>query len=125
MKRKAVIVAFAALGPAAELQRELLARGISPPRLLVGEPGLVEVATHDHAECVISATVGAVGFVPTLRALEAELRRAGKVSRVLGARTPDLQSRGLHVSDATSPRRKTPRRPTPHSARRPNAQLER
>jgi len=61
---------------AAELQRELLARGISPPRLLVGEPGLVEVATHDHAECVISATVGAVGFVPTLRALEAGKRVA-------------------------------------------------
>jgi 1-deoxy-D-xylulose-5-phosphate reductoisomerase len=61
---------------AAELQAEFTARGITSPRLLVGESGLVEVATHDHAECVISATVGAVGFVPTLRALEAGKRVA-------------------------------------------------
>src|SRR4030095_9486374 len=38
--------------------------------IVVGTEGLVEVATHDQADCVISATVGAVGFVPTLRALE-------------------------------------------------------
>ncbi len=60
----------------AELRRELSARGISSPRLSVDEVGLVEVATHDQAECVISATVGAVGFVPTLRALEAGKRVA-------------------------------------------------
>lgn len=61
---------------AAELRAELSARAISWPRLLVGEPGLVEVATHERADCVISATVGAVGFVPTLRALEAGKRVA-------------------------------------------------
>src|SRR4030095_15800951 len=38
--------------------------------IVVGTEGLVEVATNDQADCVISATVGAVGFVPTLRALE-------------------------------------------------------
>jgi 1-deoxy-D-xylulose-5-phosphate reductoisomerase len=37
---------------------------------------LIEVATHDQADCVVSATVGAVGFVPTLRALEAGKRVA-------------------------------------------------
>jgi 1-deoxy-D-xylulose-5-phosphate reductoisomerase len=36
-----------------------------------GLPGLVAVATHAKAEFVISATVGAVGLVPTLRAIEA------------------------------------------------------
>jgi 1-deoxy-D-xylulose-5-phosphate reductoisomerase len=36
----------------------------------------VEVATHPQANCVVSATVGAVGFVPTLRALEAGKRVA-------------------------------------------------
>ncbi len=41
------------------------------PKILVGEKGLVEIATHDKAETVVSATVGAVGLVPTLRALEA------------------------------------------------------
>jgi 1-deoxy-D-xylulose-5-phosphate reductoisomerase len=61
---------------AAELHSELVARGLLTPRLLVGEPGLVEVATHENADCVISATVGAVGFVPTLRALEAGKRVA-------------------------------------------------
>src|SRR4051812_25703097 len=59
-----------------QLRAELAARNVSPPRMLVGAAGLVEVATHDQAECVISATVGAVGFVPTLRALEAGKRVA-------------------------------------------------
>jgi 1-deoxy-D-xylulose-5-phosphate reductoisomerase len=61
---------------AAELHDELAARGLLTPRLLLGEKGLVEVATHEDADCVISATVGAVGFVPTLRALEAGKRVA-------------------------------------------------
>src|SRR5262249_41633930 len=46
------------------------------PRIVVGESGLVEVATHPQANCVVSATVGAVGFLPTLRALEAGKRVA-------------------------------------------------
>jgi 1-deoxy-D-xylulose-5-phosphate reductoisomerase len=40
-------------------------------RLLVGEPGMVEVATHAEARIVVAAAVGAVGLVPTYRALEA------------------------------------------------------
>ena len=51
-------------------------RGVSLPRILLGESGLVEVATHKDAHTVVSATVGAVGFVPTLRALEAGKRVA-------------------------------------------------
>ncbi len=46
------------------------------PKILIGEEGLVAVATHEKAETVVSATVGAVGFVPTLRALEAGKRVA-------------------------------------------------
>ena len=61
---------------AAELHDELVSRGLLTPRLIIGEQGLVEVATHEAADCVISATVGAVGFVPTLRALEAGKRVA-------------------------------------------------
>jgi 1-deoxy-D-xylulose-5-phosphate reductoisomerase len=57
----------------ARLQRE---RDVSVPRIVLGEAGLVEVATHGEADCVVSATVGAVGFVPTLRALEAGKRVA-------------------------------------------------
>ncbi|HYV24582.1 MAG TPA: 1-deoxy-D-xylulose-5-phosphate reductoisomerase [Pyrinomonadaceae bacterium] len=60
----------------AALKSELLRRSVKLPSISVGESGLVEVATHAKADCVVSATVGAVGFVPTLRALEAGKRVA-------------------------------------------------
>ena len=59
-----------------QLKEELKRRGVSVPRVSVGEAGMVEVATHAEARTVVSATVGAVGFVPTLRALEAGKRVA-------------------------------------------------
>jgi 1-deoxy-D-xylulose-5-phosphate reductoisomerase len=61
---------------AEKLSETLRARGASTPRIAIGEAGLVEIATHERAECVVSGTVGAVGFVPTLRALEAGKRVA-------------------------------------------------
>ena len=48
-----------------DLRAMLFARDIDLPRIVIGEQGLIEVATHPQADCVISATVGAVGFVPT------------------------------------------------------------
>ena len=45
-------------------------------QIVTGQGGLVRVATHPEADCIVSATVGAVGFVPTLRALEAGKRVA-------------------------------------------------
>jgi 1-deoxy-D-xylulose-5-phosphate reductoisomerase len=59
-----------------ELRSRLFERNVDLPRIVIGEAGLVEVATHPQADCVVSATVGAVGFVPTLRALEAGKRVA-------------------------------------------------
>jgi 1-deoxy-D-xylulose-5-phosphate reductoisomerase len=59
-----------------DLRAMLFERNLDLPRIVIGESGLVEVATHPGAECVVSATVGAVGFVPTLRALEAGKRVA-------------------------------------------------
>ena len=53
-----------------DLRALLFARDVDLPRIVIGEAGLIEVATHPQADCVISATVGAVGFVPTLKALE-------------------------------------------------------
>jgi 1-deoxy-D-xylulose-5-phosphate reductoisomerase len=53
-----------------DLRAMLFARDIDLPRIVIGDQGLIEVATHPQADCVISATVGAVGFVPTLKALE-------------------------------------------------------
>jgi len=61
---------------AEQLKAELRRRDIPPPRIAIGESGLIEVATHAEADCVVSGTVGAVGFVPTLRALEAGKRVA-------------------------------------------------
>lgn len=63
-------------GSAEELLKHLHSRGIAAPRIEFSERGLIEVATHPQAETVISATVGAVGFVPTLRAIEAGKRIA-------------------------------------------------
>jgi 1-deoxy-D-xylulose-5-phosphate reductoisomerase len=61
---------------AEKLTAELQTRGVKAIRVVHGEEGLVEVATHEDADCVMSGTVGAVGFVPTLRALEAGKRVA-------------------------------------------------
>ncbi len=63
-------------GAAHDLRAMLFQRNIDLPRIVIGESGLVEVASHPQADCVVSATVGAVGFVPTLRALEAGKRVA-------------------------------------------------
>jgi 1-deoxy-D-xylulose-5-phosphate reductoisomerase len=59
-----------------ELRAKLFERDVDLPRILTGEAGLIEVATHPEADCVVSATVGAIGFLPTLRALEAGKRVA-------------------------------------------------
>src|SRR5205085_10978505 len=53
------------------LREKLRAAGVNPlPELACGESGLIAVATMDGVEIVVSATVGAVGFLPTYRALE-------------------------------------------------------
>ena len=75
-KFKPELVSVESEETAERLRTELGARSVSAPTILVGEAGLVEVATRDDAEIVVSGTVGAVGFVPTLRALEAGKRVA-------------------------------------------------
>ena len=61
---------------AENLERELHELGAPSPDIELNSEGLVAVATHPQAETVVSATVGAVGFVPTLRAIEAGKRIA-------------------------------------------------
>ena len=63
-------------GCAATLERELHRLKTTTPRIELNSKGLEAVATHDEAETVVSAAVGAVGFVPTLRAIEAGKRIA-------------------------------------------------
>ncbi len=40
-------------------------------KIVCGEEGLIEVATHPKATVVVNAVVGSVGLVPTLKAIEA------------------------------------------------------
>jgi 1-deoxy-D-xylulose-5-phosphate reductoisomerase len=61
---------------AARLRELLNAKSVAAPRIATGEAGLVEVATHGRARIVVGAAVGAVGLVPTLRAIEAGRRVA-------------------------------------------------
>ncbi|HEV3468601.1 MAG TPA: 1-deoxy-D-xylulose-5-phosphate reductoisomerase [Pyrinomonadaceae bacterium] len=75
-RHRPALVAVGDEAGAEELRAELRSRGVEAPRVETGEAGLVSVATHEGAGCVVSATVGAVGFVPTLRALEAGKRVA-------------------------------------------------
>jgi 1-deoxy-D-xylulose-5-phosphate reductoisomerase len=58
------------------LERELHRLGVQTPRIELNSKGLEAVATHPEANTVVSAAVGAVGFVPTLRAIEAGKRVA-------------------------------------------------
>lgn len=82
-----------------DLRARLFERDLDLPRILVGEMGLVEVATHADADCVVSATVGAIGFVPTLRALEAGKRvaLANKETLVMAG---ELMTRAARLSGA-------------------------
>ena len=53
-----------------ELRERLRAAGVEKlPEIACGDAGLVEVACLDGVDTVISATVGAVGFMPTYKAL--------------------------------------------------------
>jgi 1-deoxy-D-xylulose-5-phosphate reductoisomerase len=82
-----------------DLRAKLFERDIDLPRIIIGEAGLIEVATHAQADCVVSATVGAVGFVPTLRALEAGKRvaLANKETLVMAG---ELMTRAAQASGA-------------------------
>lgn len=61
---------------AEELLRKLSNFKSQIPKIIIGEKGLIAAATHAKADIVVSATVGAVGFVPTLRAIETGKRIA-------------------------------------------------
>jgi 1-deoxy-D-xylulose-5-phosphate reductoisomerase len=98
-RHKPALVAVEHETCAERLLEELGKRGVRAPRIAVGEGGLVEVATHEAAQTVVSATVGAVGFVPTLRALEAGKRvaLANKETLVIAG---ELMKRAAEASGA-------------------------
>ena len=60
-----------AVADAAALERLARLVDVTGVRALAGQAGMVEVATHPDAGMVVGSAVGAVGLVPTYRALEA------------------------------------------------------
>jgi 1-deoxy-D-xylulose-5-phosphate reductoisomerase len=62
------LVSVATEDLAKQLRSELSAEGIE---VLSGEEGRIAVSTHPNAELVLSAMVGAIGFIPTLKAISA------------------------------------------------------
>lgn len=85
---------------AEKLLAELCRRDVSNlPKIELNEKGLIAVATHEEAETVVSATVGAVGFVPTLRAIEAGKRiaLANKETLVMAG---EMMTKAAHESGA-------------------------
>jgi 1-deoxy-D-xylulose-5-phosphate reductoisomerase len=68
---------------------------LSGVRVGVGEEGAVSVATQDDASMVVAAAVGAVGLVPTYRALEAgkDVALANKETLVMAGELMVAESR--------------------------------
>ena len=69
-KYRPALAVMASEASAKELQKEI---ADLPVRVSWGEEGLIEAATIDQADCVITAVVGMVGLKPTLAAI-----RSGK-----------------------------------------------
>jgi 1-deoxy-D-xylulose-5-phosphate reductoisomerase len=86
-----------AVSVATEEARADLARlvDLSGARVGVGEEGAVAVATHGDASMVVAAAVGAVGLVPTYRALEAgkDVALANKETLVMAGELMVAESR--------------------------------
>jgi 1-deoxy-D-xylulose-5-phosphate reductoisomerase len=82
---------------ASEAARDALSRltDLSHARVGVGEDGMVEVATHPTASVVVASAVGAVGLVPTYRALEAgkDVALANKETLVMAGELMVAQAR--------------------------------
>ena len=76
LKFKPELVSVESGDCAESLERELHRLGAQTPKIELNSKGLEAVATHAEADTVVSAAVGAVGFVPTLRAIEAGKRVA-------------------------------------------------
>jgi 1-deoxy-D-xylulose-5-phosphate reductoisomerase len=69
-------------------------------RVFQGIEGMVEVAIHPGCDFVMSATVGAVGLVPTLRAIEAG-KTVGLANKETLVMAGELMTRAVEASGAT------------------------
>jgi 1-deoxy-D-xylulose-5-phosphate reductoisomerase len=68
---------------------------LKPSQVAVGPEGMVEVATHEDARMVVASAVGALGLVPTYRALEAgkDVALANKETLVMAGELMLAQSK--------------------------------
>ena len=90
------VPAFAVV-PNAEAAGQLSALVPAQTRVLCGVEGLIEVASHSHADTVVAAIVGAAGLLPTIAAAEAgkKILLANKEALVMaGALFLDTVKRG-------------------------------
>ncbi|MBK7996487.1 MAG: 1-deoxy-D-xylulose-5-phosphate reductoisomerase [Blastocatellia bacterium] len=67
---KPEIVSVATDQHAKELVKRLQGLNVGMPTIKTGMEGMLAVATHSEAEIVVSATVGALGLLPTYKAIE-------------------------------------------------------
>jgi 1-deoxy-D-xylulose-5-phosphate reductoisomerase len=67
-RHRPAVVSVATAEAREKLVRDVDARGL---RVLVGPEGAIEVATHPSAQMVVASAVGAVGLLPTYRAIDA------------------------------------------------------
>jgi len=67
---KPEIVSVASDQHAKELVERLQGLNVGVPTIKTGMEGMLAVATHAEAEIVVSATVGALGLLPTYKAIE-------------------------------------------------------
>ncbi len=94
-KYRPLIVSVLGSNQAATLRRDF-------PELDVrsGVDGLVDVATHPEADFVVSATVGAVGLVPTLRAIKAG-KSVGLANKETLVMAGELMTKAVAAAGAT------------------------
>ena len=92
------------VGDASGLERLSRLVDLSGVRAVTGREGMVEVATRPEARMVVASAVGAVGLVPTYRALEAgkDVALANKETLVMAgelmlARARDTGARLLPI----------------------------
>jgi len=84
---------------AEKLRYELNRRNVTSPGIGVGVEGLCEVATLDGVEIVIGAVVGALGLLPTYRALE-QGRRVALANKETLVVAGELMTRAAERSGA-------------------------
>jgi 1-deoxy-D-xylulose-5-phosphate reductoisomerase len=90
----------AVVSVSSESDADSLRRQLPGVEVASGIAGMVRVSTHPDCNFVMSATVGAVGLVPTLRAIEAG-KTVGLANKETLVMAGELMTRALQTSGST------------------------